>query len=161
LVGGDRRKILHSKKWEILGIFSRKFRQKTAINYNIKYFCKRSTANINPFSGQTYEIAADLSEPLIIENFDPTKDSIQLPANPDSEVIPQFSFSDRYILTEINGDTAISTMIFAVNVSRSLCLQAYLQIIWAEKWLVCEPKRLRLQATTSIWCGSSRLRQRK
>lgn len=87
------------------------------------------TANINPFSGKTYEIAADLSEPLIIENFDPTKDSIQLPANPDSEVIPQFSFSDRYILTEINGDTAISTMIFAVNVSRSLCLQAYLQII--------------------------------
>jgi hypothetical protein len=65
---------------------------------------------INPFSGQTYEIASDLSEPLIIENFDPTKDSIQLPANPDSEVIPQFSFSDRYTLTEIDGDTAISTL---------------------------------------------------
>jgi hypothetical protein len=65
---------------------------------------------INPFSGRIYEIAADLGEQLVIENFDPTKDSIQLPANPDLEVIPQFSFNNRYILTEINGDTAISTL---------------------------------------------------
>jgi hypothetical protein len=65
---------------------------------------------ISPFTGETFVIDADAAEILTIENFDPTKDSIQLPANPDSEVIPQFSFSDRYILTEINGDTAISTL---------------------------------------------------
>jgi hypothetical protein len=65
---------------------------------------------INPFTGETFTVNANLAEPLIIEDFDPTKDSIQLPANPDSEVIPQFSFSDRYTLTEVNGDTVISTL---------------------------------------------------
>jgi Ca2+-binding RTX toxin-like protein len=68
------------------------------------------STTINPFTGQVFEIAADATEPLVIENFDPTKDSIQLAGNPDSEVIPQFSFSDRYTLSEINGDTAISTL---------------------------------------------------
>jgi hypothetical protein len=68
------------------------------------------TETIDLFSGQIYEIAADATKPLVIENFDPTQDAIQLPKNPDSEVIPQFSFSDRYTLTEIDGDTAISTL---------------------------------------------------
>jgi hypothetical protein len=65
---------------------------------------------LSPFTGETFVIDADATEVLIIEDFDSAKDSIQLPANPDSEVIPQFSFKDRYILTEIDGDTVISTL---------------------------------------------------
>ena len=47
LDGGDRRKLPYSKKSEKSGILSRKFRQKTAVNYSIKYFCKRSTVLVS------------------------------------------------------------------------------------------------------------------
>ncbi|MGL5083943.1 MAG: calcium-binding protein [Microcoleaceae cyanobacterium] len=67
-------------------------------------------SSISPFIGQTFVIDSSVTEPLVIDNFDITKDSIQLPVNPDSEVIPQFSFSDYYALTEIDGDTVISTL---------------------------------------------------
>jgi hypothetical protein len=70
------------------------------------------TANINPFSGETYEIAADLSEPLIIENFDPTKDSIQLPTNAITDTklptLPHLRFNNEYRLTIKDGDTFIT-----------------------------------------------------
>lgn len=65
---------------------------------------------VSPFAGQTFAIDPKATEVLLIQNFDPTQDSIQLPANPNSEVIPQFSFSDRYTLTETSGDTVISTL---------------------------------------------------
>jgi hypothetical protein len=68
------------------------------------------TANINPFSGQTYAIADDLSEPLIIENFDPTKDIIRLANNTGLTTIPHLSFGDEYSLVVSDGDTFIKNL---------------------------------------------------
>jgi hypothetical protein len=65
---------------------------------------------IMPFSGQVFTIAADASTPLVITDFDATQDAIQLPINPESEVIQQFSFGDRYRITEVEGNSVISNL---------------------------------------------------
>jgi Ca2+-binding RTX toxin-like protein len=53
---------------------------------------------VNQFTGQIYEISTDLSEPLIIENFDITQDAVQLAG----------AFGD-YTLETVNGNLNIST----------------------------------------------------
>jgi Ca2+-binding RTX toxin-like protein len=51
----------------------------------------------SPFTGETYEISADLTEPLVIDNFDLTKDAVQLAG----------AFGD-YTLETVDGNLNIS-----------------------------------------------------